>query len=172
MSDSRISRYVHGTHDKGNDNIISRRRNCKSGKTLPRRWRNLRWPVCFTATNARSLSFGRKNCRRCENGSATWLPASRRKVQRDLSQFSTRTTDSSRRRTNRARGRVCCNIRSPREDSRRNFRCDFSRGAGQLSRAFRCCWRRRARRKRRPLVDRSTSGSRPRPTSAMVGVFQ
>src|SRR5438552_4025032 len=96
-----------------------------------------------------SLSSGRRNLRLCENGSAKPPPASRRRCNVIIAIFDS-TTDSSPTEIKSRSRKSCCNIRSPRRGSAKKAFVSFSTKRRTLSRCnFRCCWKRRARRKRK-----------------------
>ena len=149
----------------------SRRRNCANGRNVyAGDWEFLRWPVCFTC-RANSLSFGAKNFRLCDSGSATPPHASRRKCSAtiaifDLSAASSLTTIKSRSRKN------CCNIRSRRRAFAKKTFVSFSMKRRTLSRRnFLFCWKRRDRRLRPAIGWKRKPIRRARVTSAWWAIF-
>ena len=128
----------------------NRKRNCATGRRVTPAIGN----ICAGRFVSRpqtpgSLSFGKKNLRRCENGSAMLPPASRQRCNVIISIFDS-TTDSSPTEIKSRSRKSCCNIRSPRREfAKKTFVSSSTRHRTPSRCNFPCCWKRRARRKRR-----------------------
>jgi hypothetical protein len=143
--------YSQSKKAKGNDNIAKSQAELREWeRRFAEDWEYLRWPVCFTAPNARFTQLWQEKfapLRKWICDAATCVAA---EVQRDYLNFRLDHGPCHLRRSNSRLRKSCCNIRSPRREFAKKAFVSSSTRHRTLSRCnFPCCWKRRARRKRR-----------------------
>ena len=123
--------YSQSDKAKGNDNIAKSQAELREWeKRFAGDWEYLRWPVCFTAANARFTQLWQEKfapLRQWICAAATCVAA---EVQRDYLNFRLDHGLVTYGRSNRARGRVAATSGRRAENSRRKLSCHPRRGTG------------------------------------------
>ena len=134
--------YSQSIKRRGTTISPNRRRNCANGKSVSPAIGNICAGRFVSRRQTPSLrSCGKKNLRRCDNGSATPPRASRQRCSVIISIFDS-TTDSSLTEIKSRSRKSCCNIRSPRREFAKKAFVSSSTRHRTLSRCnFPCCWK-------------------------------